>query len=91
MASLVNLDPKMLASILNQLIEFKENIETQKTILEEKQKNIPHWDDEQFIMFQDTMRKINDQLGNQITAIETEIERVNQYIEDTSRAKDKFK
>lgn len=91
MASLINLDPKALESVLNQLINLKRDIEDQKKILDEKEKNIPNWEDEQFRTFQGTMGNINSPLNDQIKAIEKEISRVKDYIDDTMRAMDKFK
>jgi gas vesicle protein len=91
MASLVNLNPEMLASILDQLFQFKESVITQKKVLDEKEKNIPCWDDEQFTTFQAAVRDINNQLDKQIDAIQKEIERLKQYIDDTKKAKDNFR
>jgi hypothetical protein len=90
MAGLLNLNPEILASILNQLILFKEDIQKEKDKLHAKVNSIPHWEDEQFRTFQETMRTINGELEKQIDAIQNEIVRVDQYIRDTKKAKDNF-
>ena len=90
MAGLINLNPEILASILNQLIQFKEDIQKEKDKLQSKVNSIPQWEDEQFSTFQETMRTINVELEKQINAIQNEIVRVDQYIRDTKKAKDNF-